>query len=157
VKEVAARLDADDGSLATSLAHGESVRIPTDAGEVLLGPGDVELVQETQAGWGVASDGGITVALELEVTPDLHREGLARELVRVAQDTRKAAGLAVGDRIELGLSTQGEMAEAIAAHRDEIASETLAVRLDSAEIADAAHRQEADIDGTPVIVTLRRA
>jgi isoleucyl-tRNA synthetase len=157
VKEVAARLEADDGSLATSLAHGESVRIPTDAGEVLLGPGDVELVQETQAGWGVASDGGITVALELEVTPDLHREGLARELVRVAQDTRKAAGLAVGDRIELGLSTQGEMAEAIAAHRDEIASETLAVRLDSAEIADAAHRQEADIDGTPVVVTLRRA
>ena len=58
-------------------------------------PDDVELAQEVLEGWGVASDGGVTVALELELTPELRSEGLARELVRVVQDARRTAGLAV--------------------------------------------------------------
>ena len=73
-------------------------------------------------GWGVASDGGYTVALELEVTPELRLEGLARELVRIAQDARKAAGLDVSDRIVLGIDVDGELAEARDAHARFIAA-----------------------------------
>ena len=51
----------------------------------------------------MASEGGITVALDLELDDALRREGLARELVRLVQDARKAAGLDVSDRIELGV------------------------------------------------------
>jgi len=70
---------------------------------VELSPEDVELERETLEGWGVATDEGTTVALELELTPELKREGLAREVVRLVQDARKAAGLDVSDRIVLGL------------------------------------------------------
>ena len=80
-------------------------------------------------GWGVASDGGLTVALELDVSPELRREGLARELVRIVQDARKAAGLDVSDRIALGIEVDGELAEARDAHAAFIAGETLAREL----------------------------
>ena len=73
-------------------------------------PDDVDLTQEVREGWGVASDGGITVALDLELTEELRREGLARELVRRVQDARKAADLDVSDRIELGVASGGSVA-----------------------------------------------
>src|SRR4029450_5741901 len=99
VKEVATALERDDGSLAAALAHGDPVRVDLGTEQVALGPSDVDLVQESVEGWGVASDGGITGALELELPRELGAEGLARELVRAVQDARKAAGLDVGDRI----------------------------------------------------------
>jgi len=153
VQEVAAALAADDGAIASALAQGEPVTV---AG-VELGPADVELLQETPEGWGVASEGGLTVALELELTPDLRREGLARELVRLVQDARKAAGLDVSDRIALGIEATGEPGEAFAAHRDAVARETLATEVAAGVLPDAELRQDAEIDGSAVTVTLRRA
>ncbi|MEX2422084.1 MAG: DUF5915 domain-containing protein, partial [Actinomycetota bacterium] len=160
VNDVAAFLELDDGSLAASLAGGEDVRVaihdlvPGDP--IILAPGDVELVQETVEGWGVASDGGVTVALELEVTPDLRREGLARELVRVAQDARRAAGLQVGDRIVLALTVEGALAEALAAHRDVIAAETLATDIVEGPDEGATYRQTLELDGGPIAVSVRK-
>jgi isoleucyl-tRNA synthetase len=152
VKEVAAALEGDDGT-AAALARGDRVTVSSFD----LGPDDVDLVQETVEGWGVASDGRVTVALELELTPELRREGLARELIRIVQDARKAAGLHVSDRIVLGIATTGETAAALDAHRLDVAAETLATDLVDGEVADAAYRQDAEIDGAPMTVTLRRA
>ncbi len=97
----------------------------------------------------------MTVALELELTPELRREGVARELVRMVQDARKEAGLEVTDRIRLAVETSGEPAEALAAHRDEIAAETLATSVETSEVEG--FRLEGDLEGTPVVVSLRRA
>ena len=107
---------------------------------------------------GVASDGGITVALELELTPELLAEGLARELVRAVQDARKAAGLDVGDRIVLGLGVGGRGAP----RGDRRASpvdrrETLAVEIVGGTAPDATFEQTFEIEGARVAVTLRRA
>jgi isoleucyl-tRNA synthetase len=158
VKVVATALDADDGPLADALASGRAVTVDLPEGPpVDLAPDDVDLVQETLEGWGVVSEGGLTVALELEITPELRREGLARDLVRAIQDARKAAGLQVSDRIELGVTASGEVADALRAHRNDVIGETLAVRLEEAPVADEAYREEADIEGTPVTITLRRA
>ncbi len=151
VKEVAAALAADDGDLASILAGGGSVSVVG----VSLGPDDVDLVQEIDEGWGVASEGGVTVALDLELTEELRSEGLARELIRVVQDARRAAGLDVSDRIVLGIAAEGEVADALAAHRDVIAAETLAVGL-SDRVADASFRQEAHVEGVAVSVTISR-
>ncbi len=114
-------------------------------------------MQETLEGWGVASEGGLTVALELEITPELRREGLARELVRVVQDSRKAAGLRVSDRIALGVAAEGAVAAAFAEHRDWIASETLATEVRDGVLGDAAYVQEGTIEDSPVTVSLRPA
>jgi isoleucyl-tRNA synthetase len=162
VKEVATALERDDGSLAAALAHGDPVRVDLGTEQVALGPSDVDLVQESVEGWGVASDGGITVALELELTPELRAEGLARELVRAVQDARKAAGLDVGDRIVLGLRVEGGSAAealhtAMDAHRPWIAGETLAVEIVGGTAPDATFEQTFEIEGARVAVTLRRA
>ena len=97
----------------------------------------------------------MTVALDLELTDALRREGLARELVRLVQDARKAAGLDVSDRIQLGIEAGHTIGEALAAHREYVVGETLAVDLISGEVEG--FRQEAAIEGEPVAVSLRRA
>jgi isoleucyl-tRNA synthetase len=153
VKEVATALAADDGHAARALARGEPVTV---AG-VSIGPDDVDLVQEVATGWGVASEGGLTVALDLEVTEELRREGLARDLIRVVQDARKAAGLHVSDRIVLAVEAEGEPAEALARHRGLVAGETLAVDVVLGAGAGSAFRQQADLDGSVVTVWLARA
>ena len=79
----------------------------------------------------MASDGGLTVALDLELDDELRREGVARELVRVVQDARKAAGLEVSDRIQLGVEA-GRAAVAdgdLARTATRSSGETLAVEL----------------------------
>jgi isoleucyl-tRNA synthetase len=157
VKSIAAALADDDGALAAALAAGERVVVATHDGEVPLEPDDVDLVQETAEGWGVASDGGLTVALELELTDELRREGVARELIRVVQDARKAAGLEVSDRIVLGVAATGIVAEALEAFGSQVAAETLAVELERGPVEGTAFEQRTSIEGADVTVTLRRA
>ena len=154
VREVAETLARDDGSLAGVLADGGSVTLETASGPVPLAPGDVDLTQDVLEGWGVASDSGLTVALDLELTPELRREGVARELIRAVQDARKAAGLDVSDRIVLGVATTGPVLDALREHAAAIAGETLAVEL--VEIADG-DAPTVEVGSTPVRLEIRRA
>jgi isoleucyl-tRNA synthetase len=157
VQAVAAALADDDGTLAEALAAGRRVALELEGGTVEIGHDDVVLTRDVLAGWGVASDNGVTVALELELTPELRSEGLAREFVRVAQDARRAAGLAVQDRIVVHLVATGELAAARDAHAAFIMGETLATELrsDPADATDA-FQTTADIDGMPVEIAVRR-
>ena len=144
--------------MAGALANGAPAAVTLDDGTtVTLEPDDVDLIQEVSEGWGVASDGGTTVALELEVTPELRAEGLARELVRLIQDARRAAGLAVTDRIALAVQADGPVLHALEANRDYVAGETLATELHTGPAPDDAFRQQAMIDGRPVTVGIRSA
>jgi isoleucyl-tRNA synthetase len=159
VKQAARALADESGDQAARLARGESVTMSlTPTGEsVTLSPDDVDLSQEVPEGWGVASDGGITVALELELTDELRREGLARELIRGVQEARKAAGLDVSDRIVLGISASARIAEALDAHRTTVADETLAVDLADRVLDGDVFRQDLELDGEPVAISLRKA
>jgi len=157
VQRVASELANDDGTLAAALARGETVTLELPDGPVELSPEDVDLVQETLEGWGVAGEAGLTVALELELTPELRREGLARELVRAVQDARKAGGLDVSDRIVLGIACDGEVSEALEAFRDWIAAETLAVDLVDGGVPGATYDEPFAFDDAGGRVSLRRA
>ncbi len=117
-------------------------------------PDDVDLVQEVSTGWGVASEGGVTVALDLEVTEELRREGLARDLIRVVQDARKSAGLDVTDRIRLGVEAGPVVAAALAAHREAVAGETLALEVRDVEVDP--NRVDTSIEGEAVRISLVR-
>jgi isoleucyl-tRNA synthetase len=159
VQEVARALAGDDGALASRLARGESVEVDVGDGEKIhLSPEEVELSQETETGWGVASDGGVTVALDLAVTPELRREGLARDLVRAVQEARKAAGFEVSDRIELAVDATGEADRALEEHRAWVGGEVLATAIERgpAEAWSDAHRERAPIGETSVGIALRR-
>ncbi len=118
---------ADPAALAAELRGSGSVVVTVCGHMVELSPDDVIVTQAPRSGWAVASEGGETVALEVTITPELRREGLARELIRVIQDARKTDGLELTDRIILRWSADDpEIAAAIAEYRDFIASEVLA-------------------------------
>jgi isoleucyl-tRNA synthetase len=93
-----------------------------------LGSEEIILSEAPASGWAVASAGADTVALDLELTHELRLAGLLRDIVRIVQDARKAAGLDVTDRIELWWQVGGspEPAEAIRTHAAQLASEVLA-------------------------------
>jgi isoleucyl-tRNA synthetase len=158
VKALAGVLEADDGGVAARLAGGETVTLTVDDGpEVTIAPSDVYLTQTTLEGWGLASDAGTTVALDLTLTPELIAEGLARDVIRVVQDARKAAGLAVTDRIELGIQAQDDVERAVAGHAGLIAGETLARSVVHGRVEGETSTSTAEVAGRPVTVTLRVA
>jgi isoleucyl-tRNA synthetase len=141
--------------LAPRLRAGQRVQLPVDGlGTVELGADEVGVVEEPVTGWRVVRDGATAVALDLEVSPELRLEGLARDLVRAVQDLRKAAGLAVADRIELAVKADGEVAAAVEAHRDYLLGETLATSLHRAPKGDG-HDARVELDGQPVRLWLR--
>jgi isoleucyl-tRNA synthetase len=101
------------------------------------------------------------VALDLAISEELREEGYAREIVHAVQNARKAAGLAVEDRIGLALNGDPALLEAAEVHRDYLAAETLAVTLELGKGAiDAGapdHAQRARIEGRELTIALRRA
>jgi len=118
---------AGAATLAAALNTGLAT-VDVDGESIALSPDEVLLTETPRAGWAVASDAGLTVALDLEVTPELRRAGIARDVVRVVQESRKTLGLDVSDRIELWWRGDGELAEALREHGERVADEVLAVR-----------------------------
>ncbi|WP_396193389.1 isoleucine--tRNA ligase [Flavobacterium sp.] len=90
---------------------------------------DVEITSQDIPGWLVANANGITVALDITISPELKQEGIARELVNRIQNIRKDSGLEVTDKIKVELQRSGELEEAINNNEDYIKSETLTENL----------------------------
>jgi len=120
---------ADPAALAAALdSTAGTATVVVDDTEVSLGADELIVTQTPRSGWAVAAEGGETVALEATITPELRREGYAREVVRLVQDARKGDGLDVSDRISLCWSTgDPELAAALTEHASLIAAEVLAV------------------------------
>jgi isoleucyl-tRNA synthetase len=126
VAEVIATLDA---AVLQELAAGRSVTIQAAGAERLIAPDDVAIIRRASGAAVVQEHGGYGVALDPTITPELRREGLAREVISRVQRLRKEAQLAVSDRIVLAVSGDAEVESAVAAYRSRIAEEVLAVRL----------------------------
>jgi isoleucyl-tRNA synthetase len=97
---------------------------------VVLELTDVEISTEDIPGWLVQSEGGITVALDITLSEELKKEGMAREFVNRIQNLRKESGLEVTDKIHLKILKHNEINEAINKNKNYICSETLAGKLD---------------------------
>ena len=90
---------------------------------------DVEIITEDMPGWLVANNGTITIALDIELTPALIEEGIARELINRIQNLRKSSGLEITDRITVQLEKKAEIAAAVTNCNEYIASQVLATSL----------------------------
>ncbi|MBV9792293.1 MAG: class I tRNA ligase family protein, partial [Actinobacteria bacterium] len=125
---VATAIGAADGAeLAEALRTAGEASVTVDGEPVTVGPDEVVVTQTPKEGWTVASDGGETVALETSLTPELRREGLAREVIRLVQDARKSDGLDVTDRIQLWWeASDPELTAALEEQGSLIANEVLA-------------------------------
>ncbi|MGV9856466.1 isoleucine--tRNA ligase [Streptomyces sp. NPDC003442] len=118
--------EADAAALSVALREGNA-SVVVDGETVALSPDEVIITETPREGWSVASDAGATVALDLEITPELRRAGLARDAIRLIQEARKNSGLDVADRIALRWqSADEELRQALADHAELIADEVLA-------------------------------
>jgi isoleucyl-tRNA synthetase len=146
-QQVASAIAAADPVALTAALRSAGVATLEVSGEpVEVSPDDVVITETPREGWAVATDAGETLALDLHLTPELVRRGLAREVVRLVQDARKSAGLEVSDRIELWVQAQApELAAALDAHASDIAGEVLAVEVTRGPAPDGA-TQGADAD-----------
>jgi len=117
---------ADAAELKDALRTSGTASLVVDGEPITLTPDEVVITETPRAGWAVASDSGGTVALDLSLTPELRRAGIARDAVRQIQEARKASGLEVSDRIDLRWSAEGEAAQALAEHATLVADEVLA-------------------------------
>ncbi|OZV70665.1 isoleucine--tRNA ligase [Winogradskyella aurantia] len=93
--------------------------------KIILGLEDIEITSQDIEGWLVANEGSLTVALDVTITDDLRKEGIARELVNRIQNLRKDSGFEVTDRIDVQLQKDTYVAAAIASNEAYIKSETL--------------------------------
>ncbi|HEY2834914.1 MAG TPA: isoleucine--tRNA ligase [Sporichthyaceae bacterium] len=121
---------ADAAGLAVALRGGSTATVVVDGESIELGPDEVIVTETPREGWAVAREGE-TVALDLTITDELRRAGLAREAIRAIQEARKSTGLEVSDRITLGWhTTDPEAAAALREHAAEIAGEVLATLIE---------------------------
>ncbi len=147
--EVKGALEAADGDrLAAELEAAGKVVLDLADGPVALAPEEVEVRLIEREGVATQGDRDLLVVLDARLTPDLVAEGRAREVVHRIQTARKALGLDYADRIRVHYRAAPELEAAIAAHRDWIAGETLAVALtrdgSGAETLEAAAVEDLD-------------
>ncbi len=106
-----------------------ALEVEVNGKNVTLGIEDVEITSQDIEGWLVASQSGITVALDVTIDEELRKEGIARELVNRIQNLRKDSGFEVTDRIDVQLQKDAQVTAAIASNEDYIKSETLTEEL----------------------------
>ncbi len=131
-KVAAAIAAADAAALAAELEEKGSASVDFDGGTVVSAE-EVLISERPRAGWSVVNEQGETVALDLELTQELVRAGLVREVIRLVQEQRKSSGLEVSDRIALTWAAEGELAEALREASGLVADEVLATSLTEGE------------------------
>jgi isoleucyl-tRNA synthetase len=121
--------------------------LPTpELAEVVIDVNDVIITEQPREGWAVSSNAGETVALDLTLTPELKRTGLAREVIRLVQEARKTSGFEVSDRIEISWwSAEPQTTQAIEEHAATIAGEVLATKMVQAKGVGAPTQTDPDL------------
>ncbi len=142
MKEIAAAFGALPQNVIASIQKaetaGEEYTLELAGGNVVLHPGDYAVSSEDVEGWQVASEGSLTVALDIEVTPELRLEGLSRELINRIQNLRKASGFEVTDRIHTVIySDDTSLPATLSAYADYVKAQTLSLSIGLHPFAEA--------------------
>lgn len=132
-----------DGEISLVIS-GNSVNLTTQ---------DVEISSQDIEGWLVANSNGITVALDITISDELRKEGIARELVNRIQNIRKDSGFEVTDKIKVSMLKHGEIEQAVAANLDYIKSETLTEELAFTESIENGTEIEFDELRTKILIS----
>ncbi len=155
-QEAAAQIRALDAEALKAVRGGGAVRIEVGDAWHEVGADEMGVVEEAKGDLVVRSEGRSTVGLDPAITGELRLEGLARELVNRIQRLRRDSGLAVSDRIRLGIAGGDAVRAAAAEHEGAIARETLAVAVEIGGRlgGDFDHTREAALDGDPAVLGL---
>lgn len=132
MKSVAAAVAGLSQESIAELERNASLALEVEGSRIVVERDDVEIVSEDIPGWTVANEGTLTVALDLEVTDELRREGLAREIVKRVQTYRKESGFEITDRIRIVMQANAQLEDAVSAFRNYICTQVLADSFDFA-------------------------
>jgi isoleucyl-tRNA synthetase len=159
LKDVQQALGALDAAVvAEKIQAGGRFEVSVVGETIALAQSDLLINVKAPDGWGGLADGSTQVALDARITDELAREGTAREIVRHIQELRKKSGLEIEDRIQLYLQSDSPaVREAIAAHRDYICGETLAINFTEAPLDGTAHKAVVKLQDQSVTIGLRKA
>jgi isoleucyl-tRNA synthetase len=150
-------LALDPEPAALRLLSNQPVPVTAGSEEYQILPEEVEVRMTARSGYAVASEGAYLAALVTDLTPELEREGLAREFVRRVQDLRKTADLDIADRIRVYYAASAKLAEAVELFREYVMNETLTVELVPGSGPEGAATVSDSFDGENVTVMLVKA
>ena len=125
--------------------------------QVVVTAADFEITSEDMPGWLVASEGKLTVALDITITEELKREGVARELVNRIQNIRKESGFEVTDKISVEIESNDLTAPAVESFAQYIAQQTLAVDVKAVAAPAGAFVVDSDIDEVALKIAVTKA
>ncbi|MCD7935629.1 MAG: isoleucine--tRNA ligase [Tannerellaceae bacterium] len=146
MKQLAAAVQQMDQESILSFEANGTHNLNIDGQDIVIELADVEIISEDIPGWLVANEGRLTVALDITVTEELRKEGLARELVNRIQNLRKSSGLEITDKIHITILSTEEMDEAIKEYKEYISNQVLAESIDIADaVSDATELDFEDI------------
>ena len=132
-----------------------SIKLMVDGQEAVVETADVEIISEDIPGWLVSNEGNLTVALDITITDELRREGMARELVNRIQNVRKSSGFEITDKINVVIAPDERTNQAVAEFHDYIAGQVQALSLTVGEVpADAI---ALDMDGWTLNIKVDKA
>ena len=131
-----------------------SITLQVEGTDALIELADVEIFSEDVPGWTVANEGALTVALDVEVTDDLRREGIAREIVKKIQAVRKDSGFDITDRISVLISSSEQSNAAVEQFREYICNQVLAdsLTIDAALVSG----EDIELDGATIKVSVNK-
>lgn len=146
MKQAAAAIKALDASSISDLEKNGMISIDLDGTSVDIELADVKVISEDIPGWLVANEGDLTVALDIDVTPELMREGLAREIINRVQNIRKSRGYDITDHINLLFVPSPEIEEVLAGFGGYIGAQVLADSITTGEPSDPNSVEILDLD-----------
>ena len=156
MKQISALVAAFSQADIAQLERTDSWTTEIDGVKIEATAADFDITSEDMPGWLVTTEGKLTVAMDITLTDELRKEGLARELVNRIQNIRKDSGFEVTDKIRVTFEKNDALRAAVSAYRDYIATQVLAVEILETESLTDAATQELDLDDMTVKVLVKR-
>ncbi|MCH5329543.1 MAG: isoleucine--tRNA ligase, partial [Alistipes sp.] len=156
MKQIAAMVAQFGQEQIAEVENGTLTHIEIEGQRIDFTLADFEITSEDMPGWLVASEGKLTVALDITVTEELRREGVARELINRIQNIRKDSGLEVTDKIRVEIEASAAVTDAVAEYAGYIGSQTLATSVECAAEPAGAFVVESEIDETPLRIAITK-
>ena len=156
MKQIAALVATFDQQRIAEIESSEKLMLEVAGEQLEVTREDFEITSEDMPGWLVASEGKLTVALDITVTDELRREGVARELINRIQNLRKDSGLEVTDKIAVEVEALDELSESLAEFGDYVAQQVLAVEIKVVAEPAGEFATTTDLDEKPLRIALSR-
>ena len=156
MKQIAALVATFDQQRIAEIETSEKLVLEVAGEQLEVTREDFEITSEDMPGWLVASEGKLTVALDITVTDELRREGVARELINRIQNLRKDSGLEVTDKIAVEVEALDELSDSLAVFGDYVAQQVLAVEIKTVAEPAGEFAATTDLDEKPLRIALSR-